>query len=260
MNLTELKDNLFLEVKYPDRLTSLIGDAEPWRSFCREPQETKNVFTLFSHQDDSEAGYRLRSKAAGREDKEYFHFYPDYVDSKDGAIQHLAESNSSARSFFEYATAIHQEVILFSNSITAEFGKQLPGLEELLSNGKLRYLLRFLHYTSQTEPVIAAPHFDRSLYTLHLYESAPGLQFLNWDMQWVDAPIKSGTTVLFNGYRLENLTHGSIQKTWHRVIGNESNRGRYSLVLFLWSPFVEDYPHEARSQELTPSYRRTEML
>ena len=98
----------------------------------------------------------------------------------------------------------------------------------MIEKNKIRFTLRFLHYTNNVkDEIIAAQHFDRGLFTLHLYESHPGLQFLNLDMEWKDAPIKIGKTVVFNAYRGERLANSELQKTWHRVIQQGRIFGRH---------------------------------
>ena len=254
----KLKENLFVGVDYPKSITDFIGVAEPWREFCKLPLETKKKFEFMDHQEDADPGYRFRSKKEGREDKEYFHAYPHISEliEKDGNTD-LVKHTPALESFFTYAANVQRVAHDFALAIGSEMGKDIPELQKLIDDKQIRSVLRFLHYTNDIETeVIASQHFDRSLYTLHLYESGPGLQFLNWDMQWTDAPIDIGKTVIFSGYRMEQLTRGKLQKTWHRVARKEAVRDRLSVVLFVWTNAVSSYDREARSQDMTPSYVR----
>lgn len=253
-----LRDNLFVDIDYPPEITDLIGIAEPWRQFCALPKETKEKFAFMDHQQDADPGYRFRSKVEGREDKEYFHIYPNMFDlvEKDGN-QTLLDENPSLKTFFTYAEQVRSASHAFALEIGKKLGEKSPELLTLIEAGKLRSVLRLLHYTNDDQAdIIAAQHFDRSLYTLHLYESADGLQFMDWDMAWSDAPIDIGKTVVFSGYRLEQLTKGDIQKTWHRVVRKDDTKDRISMVLFVWTDEIPDYPREARSQDMEPSYIR----
>lgn len=252
----KLRDQLFVDVDYPKELTDLIRTAQPWRDFCALPQDIKNKMQLTNNPLDTETGYKFRSRAEGREDKEYFHAYPNLLElAEEAGLASQLESTPALRDFFKYAVDIQGPINNFALEIGRKLGESIPELAELIDTGKLRSVLRFLHYTNDdVAEVIAAQHFDRSLYTLHLYESGPGLQFMNWDMQWRDAPIDIGNTVVFSGYRLEQLTKGEIQKTWHRVVRKDGVTDRISLVLFVWSEAVPSYPQEARSQDLEPSY------
>lgn len=258
MYYDKLKENLFVDIDYPKEITALIGNAGPWRAFTQLPQEVKEHYRFPNHQQDSDPGYSIRSKAAGREDKEYFHAYPkmDAMIGADGFAEEVA-GNPVLKDFFAYSTEVQAKAEEFALAIGREMGKEIPELAELIDGGKVRSVLRLLHYTNDEETdIIAAQHFDRSLYTLHLYESGPGLQFMDWDMNWKDAPIDIGKTVIFSGYRLEQLTAGKVQKTWHRVARKESVKDRISMVLFVWTKAVQDYDRTGRSQELTPSYTK----
>ena len=203
-----LKKKLFVEIDYPHNITDLIGTARPWKDFCNLSLGIKEKFEFPNHQKHADPGYRLRSRSKGREDKEYFHIYPDMwsLIQADG-LEKVVKKDPALHNFFEYASKVYTIANDFALAIGKEIGKEVPGLKKIIDEGKIRSVLRFLCYTNSDEvDVIAAQHFDRSLYTLHLYESAPGLQFLNWDMKWTDAPIGIGRTVVFNGYRIEQLT------------------------------------------------------
>ncbi len=241
---------------YPKDITDLIADAEPWKKFCALPQEIKNKFSFPNLENDKDIGYFLRSKAQGREDKEYFHMWSVMRETLESeGLSDFVASNPVLKEFFEYIYTVYDRAHEFALSIGNEMGKEIPEFGEFVKDGKIRSVLRLLHYTNTDDTeVIAAQHFDRSLYTLHLYESAPGLQFLDYDMKWKDAPIEHGKTVVFNGYRIEKLSDTKLQKTWHRVIKVGDSRDRISLVLFVWAEGIHAYPKEARSQDLEPSY------
>lgn len=260
MSYRALKDDLFAVIDYPQELTELIGEAAPWRQFCALPAEVKEKFSFLNHQStiDADPGYRLRSKQTGRDDKEYFHSYPEIPEliELDG-LHAMVNGDPVLSAFFTYSNQVLTAAHAFAQQIGSDLARDIPALGALIAEGKFRSVLRMLHYTNDPETVvIAAQHFDRSLYTLHLYESAPGLQFLNGDLQWTEAPIAHGKTVVFNGYRGEALTDGKLQKTWHRVVSHGKTTDRISLVLFVWSNHVEDYPKEARSQNEEPTYSR----
>lgn len=258
MHSQRLRDQLYVDIDYPQHFTDAIGTVEPWKRFCSLPLETKKKFEFLNHQNTADPGYRWRRRAEGREDKEYFHSYPNIFElaEKDGNGE-LARSEPAIKGFFEYAIGIQKLAFDFALGIQREMGKDIPELVELIDNGRMKSVLRFLHYTNDEKAdIIADQHFDRSLFTLHLYESGPGLQFLNWNMQWTDAPIGLGKTVIFNGYRMEELTKGKLQKTWHRVVRKDDIKDRISMVLFVWTDAISSYARDARSQDMQPSYVR----
>jgi len=258
MYYQKLKKQLFADIEYPKSITYLIDDAEAWNNFCGLSRELKEKFSFPHRQKEGDIGYFWRSKSEGREDKEYFHIYPNMVEMiRADGLDDLVESNPVLKKFFDYTDKVYESVHNFALAIGGEMGKEIPALGELISGGKIRSVLRLLHYTNADDTeVIATQHFDRSLYTLHLYESAPGLQFLNYDMEWTDAPISNGKTVVFNGYRIEKLSEGDLQKTWHRVVRVGEHKDRISLVLFVWTDVVPSYSQDSRSQDLVPSYIR----
>ncbi len=258
MYYQKLKEQLFVDIDYPKSIADLIGDAEAWNNFCKLPRELKEKFSFLNQQKETDIGYFWRSKSEGREDKEYFHIYPNMREmiQADG-LDDLVESNPVLKEFFDYTDRVYESVHNFALSIGSEMGKEIPGLARLVRDRKIRSVLRLLHYTNTDDTeVIATQHFDRSLYTLHLYESAPGLQFLNYDMKWTDAPVSNGQTVVFSGYRIEKLSDEDLQKTWHRVVKVGAQRDRISLVLFVWTDAVPGYSQDSRSQDLAPSYTR----
>ncbi len=256
MYYQKLRENLFVDIDYPTEITKLIGEAEPWREFWKLPLETKKKFGFLSHGEHADPGYRMRSREEGRDDKEYFHLHPEtntYI-MGDG-LGGFVEKNKILGNFFAYTNEIRDTGHQFALTIAREMGKDIPALGQLAGLGKIYSVLRLLHYTNTSDiEIIAGQHFDRSLFTLHLYESGPGLQFLNWNMHWTDAPIANGKTVIFSGYQLERLTEGKLQKTWHRVVRKDDIKDRISMVLFVESDAAPDYPREARAQDTESSY------
>ena len=93
--------------------------------------------------------------------------------------------------------------------------------------------LRLIHYPFDPD---AAPdqegigaHTDYECFTI-LYCSAPGLEVLNGEGRWIDAPPVPGAFVVNLGDMLEALTNGEFVATSHRVrkVGEE----RYSFPFF----------------------------
>jgi len=260
MYYQKLKENLFAEVGYPKDLKELFEKTDTWRKFCSLPQEIKEKFSFPEHQEIWDPGYKVRERAKGREDKEYFHItsrnkeFLEYYN-----LNPLLEEIPALKNFFEFTDSVSQLASKFILEIGKDLDQEIPGLLKQLERGKDKTLLRLLHYTPQKDDdmSLADAHFDRSGFTLHLYESHPGLQYLDWDSTWKDAPIKEGETIIFNGYQMEVITEGKVQKTWHRVLRKKeylNGVNRISMVLFV--PFIDTptYPKEARSQDQFPGY------
>ena len=73
MHYERLMGDFYSEVEYPEELRALIGDAAPWREFCRLPLNNKMRFGYPDDQRAIDPGYKRRFAAEGRDDKEYFH-------------------------------------------------------------------------------------------------------------------------------------------------------------------------------------------
>lgn len=105
--------------------------------------------------------------------------------------------------------------------------------------------LRLIHYW-ETDKVTTAEqqakqkrmgigaHTDYELFTI-LLPTAPGLQVLRNDGEWIDAPPVEGTFVINIGDMLENWSNGIYIANSHRV--DRVNEERYSFPLF----FATDY-------------------
>jgi len=92
--------------------------------------------------------------------------------------------------------------------------------------------LRMMHYPfdaqAEDAPGIGA-HTDYECFTI-LLADMPGLEVMNGDSQWIDAPPIPGTFVVNIGDMLEVMTAGAFVATAHRV--RKVSAERYSFPLF----------------------------
>lgn len=270
MYYKQLRDNLHAVVPYPPNLATSVREIDGlWRDFCSLPLAIKQLFGFRKHHPERDPGYVMRRKTEPgdrRDDKEYFHYLPDNEDIlKYYELDKIISEHPVIQRFFECAARIEHETFRLVLQIGEVLERDVPGIVDQLHRGKPHFAYRYLKYTPQAsnDTILSAPHFDRSGFTLHLYESCSGLQMLNWNEEWVNVPRYEDRTVIFAGYRLEALTRRAIQKTWHRVerqgaaLGNET---RTSLVLF--TPLVDapDYGSEIRAQDMQPGYCRVPQL
>jgi isopenicillin N synthase-like dioxygenase len=261
MYYPKLKDNLYAEVSYPTTLNAVMNKTILWRDFCNLPQNIKEKFAFPQHQEMWDPGYKIRERSKGREDKEYFHITSqNYEFLKYYDLTNEVNSTPVLKNFFEFAHNVWEKASELVLEIARDLEKDIPGITAQLEKGRDKQLLRLLHYipTKDDDMSLADQHFDRSGFTLHLYESHKGLQYLDFDNNWKDAPMNETRTIVFNGYQMEVITKGKVQKTWHRVIRKpeyQNGETRISMVLFV--PFVDTptYPKEARSQDLIPGYQ-----
>jgi len=94
--------------------------------------------------------------------------------------------------------------------------------------------MRLLHYAPE-EAVTArdvgiAAHTDFECITL-LYQTAPGLELLDVNGRWLDAPVRDGRIVVLLDDMLEHWTNGMFGATGHRV--RSTAEQRFSIVLFI---------------------------
>lgn len=97
--------------------------------------------------------------------------------------------------------------------------------------------MRALHYPpmppdSESNANGLGAHADFSWLTLVLQDAIGGLEVLNKDGVWIDAPPKPGTLVCNVGQYLERQTNGVFPATVHRV-RNKTGERRYSIPWFL---------------------------
>ncbi len=122
------------------------------------------------------------------------------------------------------------------------------------------WFVRFLHYFGGRKEgdEIATPHVDKSGFTLHLYESDPGLQYLDFAKQWRDMPVSLGETAIIPGMRLQYRSQNRLKAIYHRVIATEkvAQQGRFSVVCFIHLKNTPEYNKQkaGRLQEFPPGF------
>ena len=77
----------------------------------------------------------------------------------------------------------------------------------------------------------ASPHTDFGVLTILLQDMQGGLQVLNKDDEWIEAPPIENSLVCNIGDLLERWTNGYLVSTKHRVI-NRNKGARYSIPIF----------------------------
>jgi isopenicillin N synthase-like dioxygenase len=101
-------------------------------------------------------------------------------------------------------------------------------------------ILRPVHYPPiKYEPknaVRAGAHGVINLITLLMGASAPGLQVLRHDGQWIDAIAQPDELVINVGDMLQRLTNGKLKSTIHQVVNPPRemwHTSRYSIPFFM---------------------------
>ncbi len=253
-------------VEYPKDLRRCVEAAVgEWIKFVQLPKKDKKIF---SYNNEIGVGFELKeTEAATRDLKENFHYTErggrwlteeaSKVEEKTGLsrVTYFIESAASLVSIMKPI------VIGFAQKIEETYG--LKGFADEVAQGEDTWFVRFIHYFGNREAgdVTATAHTDKSGFTLHLYESHPGLQCLSFDGKWEDMPVRGGETVIIPSMQLQLKSEGKMKALCHRVVATPetAEMGRISAVCFI--PFVQTpkYNKEGigRLQETEPGFNYT---
>lgn len=143
--------------------------------------------------------------------------------------------------FREDVLAYYQHIKDIGHQLFRAFALAL-GLEESYFDAHLRHppsQLRLIRYpfdeNAEDRPGIGA-HTDYECFTL-LFATAPGLQVVDKDGEWIDVPLLAGTMIMNISDMMEIMSNGRYVATKHRV--KKVKEERYSFPLF----FACDYDH-----------------
>ena len=99
-------------------------------------------------------------------------------------------------------------------------------------------VLRLLHYPSQhTSTNGAGAHTDYGCITLLYQDSSGGLQVLNRNDEWIDAPPVPGSFVVNIGDLMQRWTNDIYRSTKHRVSSPTTGKTRFSMPFFVEPDF-----------------------
>jgi isopenicillin N synthase-like dioxygenase len=137
--------------------------------------------------------------------------------------------------FAEAVTTYYTSAIEVGQLLLGAFGVALGEPPEVFTSLATRTpsQLRLIHYPhggDATDTLGIGPHTDFECFTL-LKPTAPGLEVMTEDGEWVDAPPVAGALVLNIGDILETWTNGTFVATSHRV--RQVDEERYSFPLFV---------------------------
>jgi isopenicillin N synthase-like dioxygenase len=136
--------------------------------------------------------------------------------------------------FAEAVTAYYQAVLDVGHRLLCAFAVALGEDPDTFSKHatKTPSQLRLIHYPHNPDAVDGegiGAHTDYECFTL-LKPTAPGLEVMNGDGEWIDVPPVPGTFVVNIGDMLELWTNGAYVATSHRV--RKVAEERYSFPLF----------------------------
>jgi isopenicillin N synthase-like dioxygenase len=259
-NIENFKRDGFVYFKYPKELRNAVEEAERlWVNFCGLPKKIKESVPYSNG--GAGVGYELKNGIGKNADrKENFDITipgEDWVEKNISAFKHK-ETVAFMRKVGELVTKIKPVVLDFAKSIEKEYGIKDFKDEVLKSEGA--FFVRFIHYFGdrQTGEEIATSHVDQSGFTLHLFESQPGFQYLSYDKKWKGALVTKGETLIIPSMQMQLRSEGEIKAMCHRVVATEEtkDKGRYSMVCFVQLKDTRQYNKSkfGRLQEMEPGF------
>jgi isopenicillin N synthase-like dioxygenase len=260
----QIKETGMCRVKYPDPLRKAVQSTiSEWREFYALPLLAKQKVTL-----SNSTGYEFQNIDGPHKDlKEDMQITAVQLPRLRSEISLISENKRGTALMDAADTLLHEASYLieaFAEEMENAFG--LTGLVAEVRASRYLWIVRCIHYFGnsqrQTGEEIGSSHVDKSGFTLHLFESDEGLQFMaQSDGVWTPAPVMEDDTVIFPAMQLQYFSKGKIEALWHRVVATPTTaeHGRHSMVLFV--PFAntpkwnkEDPIHGGRLQEKAPGY------
>jgi isopenicillin N synthase-like dioxygenase len=259
--IENLETSGVVNMPYPPALRKAVERTmKAWKKVCELPEEVRTKFP-YNSEDGIGVGYELKKTHGSTLDiKEDFHFAQGSQDwlIKAGEVsgdEAIKEFVSSADGLVEL---MKPAVVSFAGNVERTFS--VPGFSQEVAESSDQWVVRFLHYFGGAKEgeEIAKAHADKSGFTLHLYESHPGLQYLDKGHDWKEMKISSGETAIIPGMRGQYRSQGRLKATFHRVVATEetAKTGRYSAVAFihLKNTPAYDKARAGRLQEFEPGF------
>lgn len=258
--IENLQTKGFVSLGYPNDLRKAVETTvQSWKSFCDLPLDTKKGLPYSNG--GAGVGYEFKNGEGKNADKkENFDLTTagkEWLRQNASAIQEKA-----ALQFIEDAVGLVEVmkpmILDFAAQVEKEFG--IAGFSDEVAASEDAFFVRFIHYfgNRQVKDETANAHNDQSGFTLHLFESAPGLQCLTYGGNWIDMPVDEGQTVIIPAMQLQYLSEGKLRALCHRVVANPvtAETGRYSAVCFVQFKNKPKYDKEknGRLQEKTPGF------
>ncbi len=259
-SIENLKEKGFVVLSYPKDLRKAVErTVESWKGFCDLPVGVKRNLLYSSGADG--VGYELKDGSGNKGDqKENF----------DATIagRNWLEINSKkiespiALEFVGNITSlVHlMKPLILDFAKQAELAFGMDGFEKEVEESEPTFFVRFIHYFGERieGEETASAHVDQSGFALHLFESAPGFQYLSYGGAWTNLSYPPEQAVIFPAMQLQLRSKGQIRALCHRVLSTEETAkgGRYSAVCFVQLKNTPKYDKDkhGRLQEKEPGF------
>ncbi|MEI6057593.1 MAG: 2OG-Fe(II) oxygenase family protein [bacterium] len=258
--IVDLKTKGFVRLNYPQSLRrAVVRAVDSWRRFYLLPEELKKGLPYSNNADG--VGYELKNGIGNKADRK------ENFDVALGGAEWLYQHSEGIYSapileFIENATAlvalVKPLILDFARQVEITYG--LKGFADEVNQSDNAYFIRFNHFFGERKvgEEMATAHNDQSGFTLHLFESAPGLQCFTYDKQWVDMPVSEGETVIIPSMQMQLQSKGELVALGHRVVATSetADDGRSSVVCFVQLKNTAKYDKDrwGRLQEMEPGW------
>lgn len=230
----------------PEKMKSWIGFSTNHRGYAPPEENYVESFPeLRQHYETFDLSYEAPAN------------HPDYVS---GWRMTGPNAWPELPGFREQVSAYYEAVFELGRKLMVAFELclQLPAGTLLRDVNTPTSQLRLLHYLENSAPrnetnMGIGAHSDFECFTI-LHLGGPGLQVMNADDHWVEAPPLPGAFIVNIGDCLEAWTGGRFKSTQHRVVN--TGRERYSMPLFFGLDFdavVQPLP-QFRTPEAVAKY------
>lgn len=236
-SILDLKTKGFVSLPYPaDLRSAVVRAADSWKKFCDLPTEVKRSLP-YSNKADG-VGYELKLRSEGGDNKENFDITLAAEDVLTLRAQKIADpvALDFIKNVISLIPLIKPTAMEFAMQSEKAFG--MDGFAAEIDQSEPNFFVRFIRYPGgqKSGDVGASAHPDQSGFTLHLFESGPGLQYMDLqDRSWKFMPVSSGETVIIPAMQMQLRSEGILKALYHRVISTPETvgEGRYSAVCFV---------------------------
>jgi isopenicillin N synthase-like dioxygenase len=249
-----------ISLSYPSGLRAgVLATIESWKKFCDLPLKVKKGLPYSNG--GAGVGYEFKEGIGNKADhKENF----DITLAGQKWLRANAEAlhNPIVLDFIQNATSLitYMKPTILSFADQTEKAYKIKNFTDEVEQSEDAFFIRFIHYFGDRNvgDETASAHVDQSGFTLHLFESAPGLQCLPYKKDWIDMPVSEGETVIIPAMQMQLRSKGKLRALCHRVIATRetSRDGRFSAVCFIQLKDTPKYNKDrhGRLQEKTPGF------
>ncbi len=259
-----------IPLEYNESLQRSVAEmAEEWARFCALSEETQD--SLASTNAFNGVGFE-RKTGSGTPESHMSHDRKLNFDITKAGLMPLmkrlegienSDERVAAQKFLVAAARLSEYIV----SAVTDFGESIetnysvPGFRALAANSAESAFFRALYYppTGTVGDIIGEPHVDNSGFTLHLFESTDGCEYLDTDtLSWKPMPIAKGHALAFPSMQTQLASNGEVDGLCHRIVANETTRsvGRTAIVCFVPLDGIAAYDRAShgRLQERTPGF------